>query len=243
MPKKGLKLIYNKDYYRAQKLTHDPLFKKGISKILSNFKKLGSPVPLKGFIKYQDFESWNKRYWDCYAKIEYSNDEKSKAQLPLPYGNEIENLLEKCGIPKRDKKFKDFVEEYIFFNKKELIEPFFDTKWILNDKTKEMEFYIKVYAHTTKEHITAFWGEILEEQKILKENQRNRKILNLERDFHIYNIYRKIKARRPSRLNKAQKEKGLKLIETEVWVIAKKKYPQLPYEQVRKSIERIKKIG
>ena len=224
---KKLRKIHNTDYYKAEFIMADPKFIKFVDTLIKTFSKFGCPIPAKGFKSYKEYLKWNDKYFDSRSNIEYSEEFKNKIdkitggkdswgdkeqskieklqheELPPVYGSAIEDLLRRYDIGRKDKnyrRFKDFIIEYIFFNKREFTNTPLIITWKRNEKTREAELFIKILPHTRKEDLEKLWPIIKEEQASLpKYKVKHKEYKNFHRDLEIYNIYKNFRKKPTSK--------------------------------------------
>jgi hypothetical protein len=235
--KANLKPIYTTDYYKMEKLIQNKKFQNKLEVLLSSYKAIGSPIPKSGVKNLDGQMEWINNFWKKY--YERKKTGLNEQELPQLWGYWIDDILTEFKLDPKNSKYSDFLESYIFFGKKHLNESFFETRWIRNQETDKMELFIQIYPHTKREHISAFWDEIVKDQKYLPEYiGKSKKWENFDRDLEIYTIYQKIKSERPS---KRALLSGHSLDFT-IWGELTTKYPNLRLGDVRKAISRIEKL-
>lgn len=257
--------IYNDNYYKAQEMLLNPWFKRKITWLKNKFKEFGCPIPKNGFKTSSEYTDWIRdKFWKSYAdhrnspkfkkelnkitggKSSWGSKEMDKIEalklklLPPIYGQIYDDILEKFNINKKDKGFRRFLEQHIFFNKNIFSTPPFSIHWIRNKKTKKIELFIKILGHTRKKDIVGNWGQISKEQKLLADHLgKNKKWPTFERDNEIYELYLKLKKKKRSGKNLGEYENRIDYLIMEE--ISKKHYRLAP-GSVRSIISRVKKF-
>jgi hypothetical protein len=259
-----LKPIYSKDYYRMEKLVHDPNFKKRVREMLNWYAQIGAPVPSKP-MEYSGYLEWLNKFWDAYTKLDMGevankqkqiqentaipNEEKywvimemrDKTLPPTP-GKFLEDLLEQFGHDPKNQKFDDFLEAYIFRGKKHLSESLFTIIWKRNTKSDKMELFIQLEPHTRKEHIEAFWDQIEDDLKHLPGHLgKSKEWKTLDRDLEVFNEYEALKKSIPkgSKLHSNKHGGNRHPLDIQVWQKLYGKYPELTLSMVRKAVTRV----
>jgi hypothetical protein len=257
---KSKRKIYDKNYYKAQAILRDPWFIEKILWLKSRFKEVGCPVPTNGFKTYDQYQKWRDKYWDTrsemykdkkfitkqkeitsgkeeitpevYDALKYFKD----CYLPPVYGLIFREILEHFKIKTEDKKSYDFLERYIFLNKKEYPTTIISIKWIRNSKTDKMELFIPILGHTRREDIINNWDFISKEQKHFPDYLgKSKEWEEFDRDIEIFNLYKEIK--------RNGSEKGFKLIalDDEIYVQLHHKYKSLTVNKIRNIVTKTKK--
>lgn len=260
---KRKRTIYDQNYYKAQAMLRDPWFIDKINWLKNRFFEIGQPLPKRPFKKYKDYLAWNKKFWNRYSammksaeyleeknritagKETFSLEEFNELQafeekfLPPVYGNIYDEILEHYNIDRNDKGFRDFLEYHIFFGYDEYPTSPFAVIWKRNDKTQQMELFIRLYGHTKKEHIIEHWDWVAKEQKYLPDYVgKNKEWKTFDRDLEIYNEYRSLKA------TSEKRRKNHRALDTELWVRLVKKWPTLTTNGIRTIITKTsKRIG
>ncbi len=256
--------IYDQNYYKAQAMIRDQWFLEKIDWLKKRFAEVGCPLPRKPFKKYKQYKTWNEHFWNRFAEMERSDeyiqnklritggkkrisseeydalDEFREKFLPPVYGQTYNEILNHFGIDYNDRGFRDFLELYIFFGRREYRTPHFYVAWKRKEKTEQMELFVQILGHTKKEDIMENWGQIAEEQKRLKDYiGKSKEWKTFDRDIMVYNLYKELKKKlTPNR------ELGLSgFTATDINILAKmrKKWPKLTTNGIRTIITRTKK--
>jgi hypothetical protein len=249
------RIVYNQDYYKAQALLRDPWFIEKVSWLKKRFNEVGCPLPRHGFKKYKQYDKWRDKYWDRYSEMgrspefisgkkeitrgkerisleEYNRlDTFQENYLPPVYGAVISDILEYYEIPKDKKYFYDFVEWYIFLNRKELLSPIMQISMKRDPKTGKREMFVQIFEYTKKEDIVNNWDFIVDMQKYLTGYiGKSKKWERFDRDFEVYTLYKKLKVRR-------DKDKDWEpVIDREIYIILHGKYNELTVNKIRNII-------
>lgn len=270
MRTKELEPIYSSDYYRMEKLIKSHRFQTRLRELRALWKKWGVPMPEKGFERVNEYYAWREHLLAVYNKNLQSEDvaramkrvdddpsfsamEKYWRQAevrdelspPLPWSI-IEQLLKESNLDPKNEKYRHFLTVYIFLRQPHLSEAFFSMLWKRNEKTDEMELFLKLEPHTKREHILAFWDKIAAEQKKLPGYRgKNKARKSFERDLHIFDVYQDIKSGvSGKRVSKRERYFGIDAL---VWQRLreenKKAFECLTLAQVRKSIGRISALN
>ena len=235
--KEKLKPIYTDDYYRMEKLVKDEKFQNKLQILLSSYKEIGAEIPRAGVKNLDGFLRWTNNFWNKYSKLERSG--VSEENLPQLFGYWADDILAEFSLDIKNRKYSDFLELYVFFKRDHLKESFFEVRWIRNKETDTMELFIQIYPHTKREHISAFWDDIVMDQKHLSGYiGKSKKWENFDRDLEIYTIYKKIKSQRPNK-RALQSETPLDFA---IWGELTIKYRSLKLSDIRKAISRIEKL-
>ena len=103
-----------------------------------------------------------------------------------------------------------------------------------NQKTDEIELFLRIYPWTTKQDLDDAWLFIKEEQARYPDYiKRNEPWREFNRDHEIYIAYEK------SKLN--LKKTGKKAADMDVYADLHSKYPEISLASIRKSCERARK--
>lgn len=235
--KTNLKPVYSTDYYKIEKLVKDKVFQSRLQSLLDSYKQINSPLPKSGVKNLDGQMEWINTFWKRY--YEFKKTGLTEEELPQLWGYWIDDILAEFNLDPKNRKYSDFLESYIFFNRKHLNESFFETRWIRNQETDKMELFIQIYPHTKREHLSAFWNEIIKDQKYLSGYiGKSKKWENFDRDLEIYTIYKKIKSERLSE-RALQSEDPLDFV---IWGELTTKYHNLKLTDIRKAIFRIEKL-
>lgn len=266
--KKNARPIYTDDYYRMEKMVHDPEFKQEVDSVFLRFRKFGCPVPVNGFRSDKLYMEWLNKVLSLWARIDSSKDfadayndiEKDPSltyrqifqrkqeflenSLPPIPGHFIERLLKGSGLDPKNKKYYDFLASYLFLGEKHLSERPFNLTWRRNASTDKFELLIQLLPHTKREHITAGWSQIAKEQKRFSDYiGKSKKWERFEKDLEIYHAYEKERLRVTRKKDsKAWFISGSAPIDETVWAQLHKKYPKITLQQIRSSVSRIKRL-
>ncbi len=102
-----------------------------------------------------------------------------------------------------------------------------------------MELFIQIYPHTKREHISAFWDNIVVDQKYLSGYiGKSKKWENFDRDLEIYEVYKNIKSNKPNKESMRSKYP----MDREIYIQLHNKYSRLKLSDIRKSISKIAKL-
>ena len=267
MPKQKSKvitkrIIYDKNYYKAQTMLRDFWFIKKINWLKQRFTEVGCPIPQNGFKKYKDYLAWNELFWKKYSNMQNSSEfltgcnkitsgkrtinlqefndlERFKEQfLPPLYGSHFGDILERFHVDRNDRKFRNFLEFYLFLRKNEYPTSLFTIKWIRNRKTDQMDLFVQIHGCTRKEDLINNWRSIANEQKYLPDFLgKNKEWKMFERDIQVYELYKKIKGTS----NRKREEIWAKSKDMQIFCELHGKYPKLTIRSIRTIIARTKK--
>lgn len=213
------KPVYNERYYRIQAMLKDPNFKLDIHWLKTRFAYFKVPIPKNGFKKYAEYEKWNKRFWDIWTKKNGSKEKKEawdklannkgeivgsenyqkwldfeKDFLPPIYGTYLNDILEKYGFDRNDKKLHEFLINHVFFGHTKYLEPPFQIIHKRNEKTDKFELFIKILPWTVRDDIVKYWKYIEQEQDYYPEHiKKNKPWEFFDRHYDIYQAYEKAK--------------------------------------------------
>lgn len=255
--------IYDENYYKAQIMLADIWFVKKIAWLKKRFADFGCRVPPQGFRTHRQYQAWHKKYWNIHSKVsgskeflkkkeaiysgrktisveEYTAIEKLEADfLPPMFGAVFGDILEHNKIDRDDRKFREFLELYIFRGKTEYSAPLLNVQWVKNKKTNEAELFIQILGHTTKEDIERNWDFITRDQKHLTNYiGKNKKWESYDRDIEIYTLYKKLRA------GNSKNRNDVCPIDQEVYIELHKKYKSLTLMQVRSVVTKTaKRLG
>jgi hypothetical protein len=262
--------IYSPDYYRMEKLVKNPQFQTRLRDLKASWEKWGVPIPVNGFELVKDYHAWRERLLDIYrAKVEseevhaairevdedpsLSPTEKiwrrlevqDKLSPPLPWSF-IQQSLEEFGLDPKNEDYQYFLTTYIFFQQAHFSEAFFTVLWQRNEKTDQMELFLKLEPHTKLEHVEAFWKDRIapEIKQLPGYVGKNKAWEEFDRDLRIYTVHQKIQMEVVGKGKRSTK----KAIDTLTWTYLRKKHPdkfkRLTLSQVRLSTRKIiKKLG
>ncbi len=259
--KKTGRPIYDQNYYKAQAMIRDPWFIDKIVWLKQRFTETGCPLPKKPFKNYKQYYSWNDKFWKHYAEMEKSTEfaeaklritggkqrftfeeldalERFKEDfLPPVYGQTYTEILQHFKIDYNDRGFRDFLERYIFFGRTGYPTPHFYVTLKRNQKTQELELFIRILGHTKKEDIVKGWAQISKEQKHLKNYiGKNKEWETFERDIEIYDHYKKIKDSM-----KTERSADLQAVDMKIFIKLHKKWPELTTVSIRTIVTKTKK--
>jgi hypothetical protein len=244
-------------------MLRDSWFIKKADWFKKRFMEIGCSLPLKPFKTYKAYLAWNKKYWDCYTKMEqspefleakqritgnkevmspeefYAFEDFREEFLPPMYGLVFDEILEHFHINPEDKGFHDFLEFHFFFGQEEYYTSPFSIKWIRNSKTNEMEMFLRIYGHTKKEDIMRHWDWVSADQKYIKDFIGKNKVWKtFDRDIEVYGAYKKLKE------NDAKRRQSIVALDKDIWATLHQKYTDLTVESIRKIISRTaKRLG
>lgn len=222
-----IKPIFDAKYYEIRELVANTNFKTDIQKLLNSFSDYDCPVPKNGFKKYEEFDKWQKNLWRKYD-LKVKSTGADDDEPIVVYGQIIDRILKKYGLDPKNKDDKYWIEQYIFFKKKEYEKPLAVIKYIPPISGKEPELWIRYFGHTRPSDIKA--EKIFEYQKLLpdfraKNKPKDEKILR--RNKVVVELYRKEKDK--NRGNVYARERRVKGESISQIVVnkLKKKYPEL----------------
>lgn len=262
------KKIYDLDYYKFQFIINDQKFIKRIERLKQLFAGFGCPIPTHGLPDYKAYLSWNGHYFSVLAKLEQSKtfqnkikkitggsnswgsqtqdeiEELKEKELPPIYGGFIRRLLAEYGITDDDSnysRFYDYVIGYIFLNVTEFTNAPIAIHRKSNPKTKKMELFVQIFAHTRKEDVGDIWPIIKNYQKYLPTvKHKNKEYKNFHRDLDIYNTYKSLQ--NPSRKKGANLHDNKRADEETNNLIVEKYGQNMTWESIRKIVSNIEKL-
>jgi hypothetical protein len=221
------KPIYDAKYYKTQEIAVDPEFLNDIKSLLNSFSTFGCPVPQKGFRKYSEFDAWQKKLWKKYDNFVRKN--KIQEDYPIVvYGQRIDKILKKHGLDPKNRDDKYWIEQFIFFKKKDYEKPLAFIKYIPPLEGKDPELWIRYFGHTKPSDIKA--EKLLEYQKLLpdyrgKNKPKDKEILR--RNKIVIDLYLAEKDKsRGSIYARERRVRGQSIAQVVVDKL-KKKYPEL----------------
>lgn len=242
--------IYDQSYYRVQSMIRDPWSIEKISWLKKRFSEIGCPLPSKAFKSQKQYEVWRNKYWNRRNEIINSEDFTSKVEkitngkkkisseeydklealrekeLPPVFMAILGDILEHFDFNRDDDKFRDFIENYVFFNKRELFRPIMSVKTTRSSKTNKPELFVRIFEYTKKEDIIKNWDFIADTQsRMTGYLGKSKKWEKFDRDNEIYESYKKIK-------NKCKREKYIPK-DREIYLQLHKKYKSLSITQIR----------
>lgn len=209
------KPVYNQRYYKIKVLLKNQAFQADIKWLKDQFAKYDVPIPENGFDSYKDYLAWNERFWQIrgerdqspevkalwqkYASPEdnkiytierYDEYEREKAELVPPvYGSYLRDVAAKYDFDPKDRAFIDFLTYYIFLDRDEILNQSIVVNHRRNEKTNEVEMYVRIFPWTTKADIVNGWSFIKKERaSYRKELGRNQEWKNFDRDYRIFEL-------------------------------------------------------
>jgi hypothetical protein len=225
--KMKIKPIYDAKYYKIQQIVADPRFLDDVKNLLDSFSTFGCPVPNKGFRRYSDFDVWQKTLWKKYD--DYVKKTGEQEDLPIVvYGHTINQILKRYDLDPRNKDDKYWIEQFIFFKKKEYEKPLAVIKYIPPLEGKDPELWIRYFGHTKPSDIKA--EKLLEYQKLLpdyrgKNKPKDKEILR--RNKIVIDLYLAEKDKsRGSIYARERRVKGQSIAQVVIDKL-KRKYPEL----------------
>jgi uncharacterized membrane protein len=219
--------IYDAKYYQVKEIISDPGFVNDINDLLKRFHDFGCPVPKSGFRKYSDFDNWQRTLWKKYD--DHIKNMSIQNDIPIVvYGQVIDRVLKKYGLDPKNKDDKYWIEQFIFFKKKEYEKPLALIKYIPPISGKDPELWIRYFGHTKPSDIKV--EKILEYQKLLpdyKGKNKPKDLKILQRNKIVAGLYQKEKNK--DRGNVYSRERRIKGQSISQFVVnkLKKKYPEL----------------
>jgi hypothetical protein len=262
---KKLQPIYSKDYYRMEKLVLSKRFQKSVRWVRDEYRKLGHPIPKKGFKSNKEYISWFKSFAPFYHDL--NKKEADRAIMPIKNNKTlsgfdkavqitkterrllallpntfVESLMEEYGLDTNNDKYFEFIRAYIFRGQKHLLEnPV--TATLKRNAGSIWELSISVSPYTTLYHIQDSWKEIKKLQKFLPEYLgKNKERKKFERDLHIYDIHQKAKyelgRKRATFFEDAIDVEAQRRLHDE----GKKGFKRLTLSQIRQAVARIQEL-
>lgn len=255
--------IYSQDYYRFQKLIRNPKFQERVRWLYSRYERAKCPVPRKGFKTNKEYEDWLSKFWDVYTQAEHTHgmqqetatysekevDGKIKFHIkvnldtqdhrfpPVP-GQFVREVLNEFGFDDKNKRYREFLSAYLFRGKKEYREQVLRVRGIRNQKTGQPEWFIQIFPHTKKDHVTENWDFIAKTlERLPGYVGKNKPWENFERDLYIHRIYKDLQSR--LELKRTSFKKGQKPLDEQTWLIVKKKYPGIRMEQIKPTVSKV----
>ncbi len=210
------KPVYDQRYYKIKALLKNQAFQLDIQWLKDQFAKYGVPVPENGFDSYKDYLAWNERFWQIWSERDrsaevkvlwhkyanpedkkiygvekYDEYEREKSELVPPiYGSYLRDVAAKYDFDPKDKEFIGFLTYYIFLGRDEILSQSVVVNHRRNEKTSQMEMYVRIFPWTTKEDIVSNWGFIKKEQAWYRTGlDRNQEWKNFDRDYRIFELY------------------------------------------------------
>jgi len=265
--KEKLQPIYSPDHYRMKILVGSREFQSGLQTARETWAAWGIPIPDKGFARVKDYYAWIAKLKTACNKAmdgkevthaikQINNDatisatEKMQQRLeawksllpPVPHGV-IDRLLEKSNLDPKNKDYRLFLTKYIFFGQWDFSEPFLHIVWKRNEKTDEMELFLKLEPHTKKKHIVAFWDSRIskEVEKLSNYRGKNKPWETFERDFQIHTAYQKVEKELADKVKRGKYSSSP--VDELVWRRLKKenslRFKNMSFEQLRKAKSRV----
>lgn len=250
--------IYDQNYYKAQAMVRNPWFKEKEAWLKKRFADVGCPLPVQPFKTYREYLAWNERFWKRYGEMEHGPEYKAEVQritggkerfsleeygaleefkeryLPPVYGETFREILEHFHIDPLDQGFRDFLDFYFFFGQKEYHTTPLSIVWRREKPESDMELFIKIYPHTTRDDLLRSWHWIAHEQQYFKNRiGKNKAWTTFERDLEVYNLYKKLRT-------ESGKKRQARWRATDQWIYSElhSEYPNLTTENIRTIISR-----
>lgn len=210
------KPVYNQRYYKIKALLKNQAFQLDIQWLKDQFVKYDIPVPESGFDSYKDYLAWNERFWQVWSERDqcagvkalwqkyanpednkiytiekYDEYEREKSELVPPvYGSYLRDVAAKYGFDPKDKEFIDFLTYFIFLGRDEILNQSVVVNHRRNEKTNQMEMFVRIFPWTTKEDIVSDWGFIKKELARYRAGlDRNQEWKNFDRDYRIFELH------------------------------------------------------
>ena len=246
----------------------DFYFQEAMNWLRRRFDEVGCPIPDNGFKTYKEYLAWNHKYWARWSKMHESSQfkklirditrgkkswgseeqakihELEEAYLPPAYGSYFNDLLERFFIPfSKRKRFKDFLEHYLFLGKQEFSPDVAGIKIVLNREIREPELYLRVYGYTKLKDVESAWSTIADYQKDLPDYLgKNKGWESFDRDLRILNLYKKLKAELGTRKRAERSKNSMKRIDMQICLAIRREFSQdLDWENIRKIISKTKR--
>jgi hypothetical protein len=144
--------------------------------------------------------------------------------------------LEHHKIPRDDSKFRDFVEWYIFLNRKDFLSPIMRVNMTRDPKTGEKKMFVQIFEYTKKEDLVNNWDFIADMQKYLPGYiGKSKQWESFDRDFEVYSLYKKLREEKENDNNFTFN------LDTEIYVQLHHKYKELTVNNIRDIISRTAK--
>ena len=251
-----------------EKLVKSHRFQTRLRELQASWKEFGVPMPVAGFKRVKDYHDWQECILTAYRKkdqseevaqamkcvhddpsipanekIRRSYEARERLLPPLPW-TIIERTLEESGLDPKNEKYQYFLTVHIFLQQTHLLEEFFSIIWKENEKTKEMELFLKLEPHTKIEHIAALWKDRIapEVKKLPGYVGKNKMWESFDDDLRIYTVHQKIKLMVLGKGKRSSK----KAIDVLTWNYLRAKHSgqfrRLTLSQVRKSRNKVKKL-
>ena len=252
----GNKKIYDRTYNKMKMLLTKDSFLKEIEKIRENYN-----IPSTGFDglkKTKDFKRWSdemeEKFRPVKEKVQFVKinsqtkqvEERSKSVYFSKFEESLADTIELLIL----KKFhlnEDFLEPMrwlILHNNLEYATNSFEMVLKQNQKGKN-ELWLKILPHTKKRDIIQLWDRIkLFQQYLPNYRGKLKEWTTIERDYKIYNLYKKY--RRELGLRKRAENltnllEGKQPIDHYIYSKISKKYTNISLSNIRKIISRFKK--
>ncbi|MFH1353761.1 MAG: hypothetical protein ABIH36_00570 [bacterium] len=248
-------------------LVSDKHFQARVREARETWAKCGVPVPGPGRIR--GYGAWLRKLRAVFRKTQngeeiaralksinnqaISENEKMRQRLKvwrtmLPPSPEavIDHLLQDFGFDPNNTRYRLFLITHIFFHREDFTEPFSLPVLKRNEKTGEMELYLKLDSHTKKKRILAHWDLIKMQLKTLPGYRaRNRRWETFERDLQIYDAYRQVQQELADEAKR--KEFDTHRVDELVWRRLNKinslRFGNMSFEQLRKAKSRVAALG
>lgn len=263
------KPIYSPDYYRMKILVSDKSFQARVRDARQAWARWDVPVPGPDSGRTGGYSAWLGRLRAAIIKAEdseamaramerISNDqtisENEKMQqrfeawrtmLPPSPNSVIDGLLEDFGLDPKDIRYRLFLITHIFFHREDFIEPFSLPTLKRNERTGEMELYLKLDSYSKAKRVLENWDLIESSLKMLPGyRSRNRRWVTFERDLQIYKVYRQVEELTDEA---KRKEFGTRRVDEIVWRRLKEinslRFRNMSFEQLRKAKSRVAALG
>lgn len=232
-----IKPIYDSKYYKVQEIVSDPNFLNDVKTLLDSFSNFGCPVPQSGFRKYVDFDTWQRKLWRKYEDRIKSTGVQDEVPIVV-YGQTIDRILRKYDLDPKNKDDKYWIEQFIFFKKKEYEKPLATIKFVPPLGGKDPELWIRYFGYTKPSDIKA--EKIIEYQKLLPDYKGKNKPKDLKiirRNRMVIELY--YTERDKDRKNPLARERRLKGHSIAQFIVEKlnKKYPELNVDLVSQIVK------
>ena len=177
-------IIFDNRYYRLKFLTQNPPFLKAVKEIKQNFAHVKCSIPDDGFSGLDEFRRWKTQVTK--QRIVLLKDGK---ELHSPK-EAIEALLKKFQL-NNDYYFP--IWGYVYFGFPPFSRPPFEIVTKSNDKSEEVEIYVKIFTQTRKKDLINNWRLIKNAQKQLPKSHKRNREKEFEKYLKVYQDYLEIK--------------------------------------------------
>lgn len=243
------RLIYDRKYYQVEKISHDKHFQGRINDLRGRFASFDCHIPKNGFTSNDEYDDWHnklivkrrelrgkKSYINAVKKITGGRatwGQKEQDQLqeledtklpPITYLYDLEEILDDFGLNPKDRNDMNWIEGYMFFNRKAYMHPTPIYK-LVRDKNNEWELWVRVFGYTRASDIDA--AQLADLKRYLPDHKGKNKPQNsaiMIRNKIVKETY--LKTRKKLR-GKRQRSRVGKSIAVAVAKTLKKKYPAL----------------